>query len=302
MINRVSHNTILAFIATIAWTFCAYADDVQVMTARGSTSATAMPKSIVVYDVAAIDTLDALGVRMAGIPDNIFVSYLDHVTQNMLPVGTLFEPDYEALVNLAPDLIIAGGRSSELVGPLSAIAPAIDMTIWGEGFVKQAIDRLDAFSLITGTEHKAVTLKSAFYDKIEQVKFSIAGKGTGLILLVNGPKISVYGAGSRFGWLHKTLGLPEAVPVLGNTPHGEVVSFEFISETNPDWLVVIDRGAALNASGESAAQVLDNELIGRTNAWSNGQVVYLNAADVYIAGGGYQSMMRTMNQMIAAFE
>lgn len=298
----MTHFTGFASIAlALSLTSTAFADEVTIETALGAATINAQPEIIVALDVAAIDTLDALGVTVAGIPAPHFVGYLDEVAANATVVGSLFEPDFEALVNLNPDLIVAGGRSSTLVEPLSEIAPTIDMTIWGDNHVDQVLARLAAYGVITGTEDKAAELETALTDKIAAASAAIEGQGTGLIILANGPKVSAYGAGSRFGWLHAALGLPEAVEGVDAQTHGEAISFEFIAEANPDWLLVIDRGAAIGAEGESAAQTLDNALVAGTNAAQNGHVIYLNSANIYIAGGGVQSMSSTLDEIIAAF-
>src|SRR5690606_41003609 len=70
--------------------------------------------------------------------------------------------------------------------------------------------------------------------------------------------ISAYGPGSRFGILHDTLGVAPAVEDVEAATHGEAISFEFILETNPDWLFVVDRDAATGEGGEAAAQVLED--------------------------------------------
>src|SRR5699024_10033538 len=44
------------------------------------------------------------------------------------PVGTAFEPDYEAINALEPDLIIVSGRSSDTYSEMSKIAPTVDLT------------------------------------------------------------------------------------------------------------------------------------------------------------------------------
>ena len=46
---------------------------------------------------------------------------------------------------------------------------------------------------------------------------------------------------------------------------------------------------------------LDNALVAGTTAWEKGQVIYLNSANVYVAGGGYQSMMDAMDTLLAGF-
>lgn len=278
----------------------AMADTVAIDTYTGAAEAPANPQNIAVFDVAAIDTLDALGVKPAGAVENLYVTYLDDVAKDVTPLGNLFEPDFEAVAALAPDLIIAGGRSSKVVPDLAKIAPAIDMTIWDDT-VASGLARLDAYGKLFGKEAEAAALAAAFNEKLAAAKAAIADQGKALIVMTNGPKVSAYGAAGRFGWLHNTLGLPEAVEAVEKATHGEAISFEFIAEANPDILVVVDRLAAIGREGESAKATLDNALVHGTNAWKNGKVIYLDSASLYIAGGGIQSMTITLDQIIAAF-
>ncbi|WP_195818670.1 siderophore ABC transporter substrate-binding protein [Roseobacter sp. MH60115] len=278
------------------------AAEVTVETATGEMTVAAPPERIVALDIAAIDTLDALDVPVAGVPAPVYVGYLQDAAAQATQVGSLFEPDFEAIANLAPDLIIAGGRSSTQVAPLSEIAPTLDMTIWGDDHIAQALARLEAYGELTGTEEKAAKLADAFADKLEKTRTSITGRGDALIVMTNGPKISAYGAGSRFGWLHRGLDLPEAAPGVDAQTHGEAISFEFIAQADPDWLIVIDRASALGQTSAAASATLDNALVAGTTAWRSGQVIHLNAANVYIAGGGIQSMMETLDRMRAGFE
>lgn len=279
----------------------AFADPVTVDTYAGPVTVDTAAQTISVLDVAAIDTLDALGVSIAGVPENVFVDYLDDVTADATKVGSLFEPDFEALAILGTDLIVAGGRSSRRVEELAEIAPTVDMTIWGEDHVAQVLSRVDALAALTGTADAAESIKSDFTAKIEEAKAAVAGKGNALIVLTNGPAVSVYGAGSRFGWLHEALEIPEAVDGVDAQTHGEAVSFEFIADANPDWMIVVDRAAAIGADNQAAEATLDNALVAGTTAAKEGQIVYLNASDIYIAGGGVQSMTRTMDEIIAGF-
>jgi iron complex transport system substrate-binding protein len=118
--------------------------------------------------------------------------------------------------------------------------------------------------------------------------------------MTNGPKVSAYGRGSRFGWLHSALDLPEAFENLTPEVHGDAVSFEFIAEVNPDWLIVVDRSVAIGEKS-SAQTTLDNPLVAGTTAAENDQIIYLSAAPLYIAGGGYTSLLTTLGEMTAAF-
>ncbi|GAB1361017.1 hypothetical protein MASR1M32_02530 [Rhodobacter sp.] len=78
------------------------AEDVTIVTATGDVTLPAHPATIAVLDVAAIDSLTALGVTVAGVPDNLYVDYLGDVAASATPVGTLFEPNLEVLAGLSP--------------------------------------------------------------------------------------------------------------------------------------------------------------------------------------------------------
>ncbi len=286
----------LAFLAAPA-----FADTLTVDTARGMTEVPRAPEIVTAFDVAVVDTLDALGVKVAGTMGSLYVDYLDHVTAEAADLGTFFEPDVEALHAMSPDLIIVGTRSSDQVDSLSKIAPVIDMTTGGD-VIGDALARLRAFGEIFELQQQAADLEVAFDAKLGKAKSIVGGKGTALIVMTNGPKISAYGAGGRFGWLHHAVGLPQAAPEIGASTHGESISFEFIKKVDPDWLIVVDRLAAIGRPGESAKATLDNALVQGTKAWESGQVIYLNAADIYIAGGGIQSLNRTLDTLIAAFD
>lgn len=289
----------LGAFAILASGSLAYAD-VEIATARGPVSLPDIPETVAVLDVAAIDTLAALGVMPVAVPDNLYVTYLDDVATAAEPAGTLFEPDLEELAMLAPDVIIAGGRSATQVDALSGIAPTLDMTISSDLFA-DAEARIDAYGALFGREAEAAALEAELEEKVAAAKAAAEGRGSALILMVSGTKISAFGSGSRFGWIHDTLGIPEADRAINSANHGDAVSFEFVADVNPDWLIVIDRSVAVGEQGPGAAQTLDNPLVAGTTAWQNDQVVYLDPAAIYIAGGGYTSMSRTLDQMTEAF-
>lgn len=286
-----------------ALTLCAspvLADTVTIDTSAGPVEVAANPAKVAVFDIAALDSLAALGVKPVGTAAPVRVDYLDAAIEGAEAIGTLFEPDYEAVAALSPDLVIVGGRSAGVAGDLARIAPTIDMTV-GVDTVGDGLARLAAYGKIFGKEAEAAELKAELEAKLETAKAAVAGKGDALIVMTNGPKISAYGSGGRFGWLHSTLGIPEAVDEVEQATHGEAISFEFIRDADPDILIVLDRLAAIDADGESAQATLDNALVHETKAWKTGKVIYLEPARLYIANGGITSMMDTLDQVIAAF-
>jgi len=273
------------------------AESVTVETARGPVEIATVPEKIVVYDIAALDTLSALGVDVAGTPGDVYVDYLDEVRAAAEPVGTLFEPDFEAVYALKPDLVITGTRSAGQTGPLGELAPAIDMTISGTELVAQARARLAAYGELFGKQELASRLDADLQASIDTVKTAAEGAGKALIVLTNGPKISVYGPGSRFGWLHTDLGIAPASADIHASNHGEAVSFEFIRDLNPDWLLVVDRASAVGANSASARATLDNQLVAETTAWKKGQVIYLDPGKIYISAGGYRALRATLGEL-----
>lgn len=279
----------------------ALADTVTIETARGPMEVPFQPQKVAVFDISAMDTIDALGVKIAGYPSRVFHDYLAHVAETGVKVGTLFEADLEAVNVMQPDLIVAGGRSSEQVEPLSALAPTIDMTIWGKDVLGQVRARLKAYGAIFGKEDKATAMDTDLMASLERVKTLAADQGRVLVVQTNGPKISVYGPGSRYGWYHEELGLTQAVENITASRHGEAVSFEYIQKVNPDWMIVVDRSAAIGQEGAAAAETLDNKLVAETTAWSKGQVIFMNSAENYVSAGGYRSLMHTLAALETAF-
>jgi iron complex transport system substrate-binding protein len=294
MLKTIS--VIMALVATPIW-----AQEVSIQTFFGVKNAPQYPENVAVFDFSVLDSLTALEVKVQGLVQPVTLAYLKDAAAGTIPVGSLFEPDFEAVFAMQPDLIIAGGRSSEQVPELAKIAPALDMTVWADT-VDEGLARLAAYGEIFGREDQAKTLSEAFTKKVDATKTLAAEKGSALILMTNGPKVSGYGAGGRFGWLHTKLGLKEAVPNLEKTTHGEAISFEFIRDAKPEILIVVDRLAAIGQNGASAQTTLDNPLVHETPAWKSGRVIYLSSGPIYIASGGIQSMNLIVDEILAGLK
>lgn len=292
-----------AFVAA-ALASTASAADITVSHAQGETAVPANPQKVVVFDFAALDNLDNLGVKVTGVPGGMsFPDYLKKYSgEEYAKVGTLFEPDYEAVNAAEPDLIIVAGRSAAKYAELAKIAPTIDLTVKPTEFIAGTEANIEKLGRIFGKEAEAKTANDKLNADIAAIKEKAANKGTGLVILTTGGKISAYGPGSRFGVIHDVYGIQPAAPDLSVGTHGQPVSQEFILKTNPDWLFVIDRDAAIGREGSSARQVLDNDLVHQTTAWKKDQVVYLNAQNWYLVGGGITALHDTITQLEQAFD
>ena len=273
--------------------------------AHGTTVVPAAPKSVLVFDMASFDTLQALGVDVKGVPDAKFPPQLaKYAGKQYIKVGSLFEPNYEAVNAAKPDLIIIGGRSAAKYADLAKLAPTIDLTIDVKDYPAAVYANAQTLARIFGKEAQAKTLIDRAQASVAALKQEASRAGKGMTLLTTGGKMSAYGPGARFGAVvHDSFGIPAAQARLNISNHGQAISNEFILQTNPDWLFVIDRDAAIGREGASAQRMLDNELVRQTTAWKKQQVVYLDAVNWYVLGGaGLTSLQANVDQLTAALK
>ena len=202
--------------------------------------------------------------------------------------------------SLEPDLIIVGGRTSKQLEAMSEIAPAIDLTVWGNDYLKQFYKATETLASIVDKEHEAAEKLAQIKHKVSQVNAAAQGAGNALFILTTGGKISAYGPGSRFGWLHEELGVEAAVENIKEATHGEPVSFEFLQEIDPDWLFVLDRDAAIGRATGAAEALLDNELVHNMKAHKNQQIVYLDGVSWYLVASGITAVDTAVSQVLAA--
>jgi len=272
---------------------------VTVAHAQGTATIGATPQKVVVFDIGALVTLDDLGVPVVGVPklEGLPERLAEYAGEKYTKVGTLFEPDYEKVNELAPDLIIVGGRSAAAYPELSKIATTVDVSVDNAKFLASFRERVEAVGAIFGKQDQVRERLDALTAKVSEVAGRNPTQGKrGLVVLTTGGKISAYGPGSRFGIVHDPLGVTPAAEGLGTDTHGNAVSAEFIAQTNPDVLYVVDRDSAIGDNGQAARRVLDNALVNGTNAARNNRVVYLSPFEWYIAPTGLSSV----ESMVAA--
>ena len=296
---------LFASIAAGAFLFAgaALAGEVTVKHAQGETKLPDVPQKVITFDLSSLDTLDALRVKVAGVPTIKMPDYLSkYAADDYAKIGTLFEPDYEAVNAAQPDLIIVGGRSAAKYAELAKIAPTIDLTADAANFVKSSEDNVRTLANLFGKDKEAEAALTKLNAKKDELKALAAKSGTGLLVLTTGGKISAYGPGSRFGVIYDDFGVKPAAADIKPGGHGQPISFEYILEKNPDWLFVIDRDAAIGREGVAAEKFLDNAVVAQTNAWKNKQVIYLDGAAWYLNASGLTSMEKIVDQLIAGLK
>ncbi|GAB3352728.1 siderophore ABC transporter substrate-binding protein [Modestobacter lapidis] len=269
------------------------------------------PENIVVFDMASLDTIGALGGEVAGAPLDSVPGYLqDSLAADAFNAGTLFEADLVEIEAQQPDLIVIGGRSAALYEDLSEIAPTVDLSM--RGSFTETLERNATFlGEVLGAEDEAAAAVDEIEAGIEEARQVTADAGTGLGLMVSGGELSALapagadasGRGARGGLIYDTFGVQPVVEDIQAATHGEPVSFEYLLETNPDHLWVVDRDAAINAEGaQAAAAVLDNEIVRQTTAAQQDQIHYLDPTAWYVVFGGIETAQIMIDDVLQIAE
>lgn len=289
------------------------------------------PQRVVVLDLANLDILDNLGLgdRIVGVP-TITLDYLKAYEENdgISIVGTVKTPDLEAVMACEPDLIFMGGRMAEYYDELCKIAPVLRLTTAaGAGLIESIRANAKTVGSIFGEGEQVDTLLTQYDARITALaefaegktcllgmcttgSFNLLGNDGRCSIIVNEIGFDNIGAdaaassgesgrgsggsrgGSEGGAVTEEPG-SEGTSSGGSTPtHGNEASFELVVSLNPDYIFVMDRDAAIGTNGAQMAQeVMENELVMKTDAYQNGNLVILEHPGIwYLAEGGITSL------------
>ncbi|MDO5658818.1 MAG: ABC transporter substrate-binding protein [Paracoccus sp. (in: a-proteobacteria)] len=281
-----------------------WAEPVTITHQQGETVIEDVPQTVFVADWAAFDNLNALGVEVQGIPGSATPAYLEPLLPaDAARIGSLQEPDFEQIAAANPDLVIVAARSRTAYPTMSQITTTLDASIDNAALIDGVKEWLTTYGEIFQRQDRAAELIGNLDAKLEEARAAAQGKGTGLVIVTNAGKIGIYGPASRVSWIYDELDVPSVFDDVDDRDHGgDAISFEYLAETNPDWLFVVDRDAGVNGTaGEAARALLDNELLHGTNFWANDQIVYLDPAAAYVTMHGYTGLMLLLDQVIAGY-
>jgi iron complex transport system substrate-binding protein len=151
--RRLGRGVIVLAAAGLALTACGGGDSESsgptrtVKHAMGATEVPDKPERVVVLDSDKLDTMHTLGLTPVGaaLPDQAagMPKYLGDGFAEVKSVGTLQEPDVEAIAALKPDLILGSKfRQEKFYGELSKVAPTVFTEsvgkTWKENFLLDA--------------------------------------------------------------------------------------------------------------------------------------------------------------------
>lgn len=298
------------------------AEPVQIQHAQGVTTVAEVPARTVVFDLAALDNLQALGIEATAVPDASFTGErARYADPRYAKVGTLFEPDLDAVRALEPDLIIVGDRSAPSYEALSQIAPTLDLTPSTDNFFNDVVAGIESLGRVYDRQAQAVTLVAGLRELRDQVAARAAGQDGVVLFALNG-NASPHAPGARFGTPLDVLGLASTLPALDTpwvrtadtrsarpkpgSPEAEAArvaaaqALAAAMQAGPDWLIVLDRGVA--TGGGEATDLAAIEAVAGSSAWQAGRVLRLDPAGWYLSAGSHAVIRQTLEQFLQELE
>lgn len=255
------------------------------------------PQRIAVIDFASLDILDNLGLgdRVVG-SVNVTLDYISSYNdkEGVTNIGTLKEPDMEAIMACEPDIIFMAGRASDYYDSLVEIAPVVRLTTDSEiGLVESVRKNGKTIASIFGLEDEVDAKLAAYDERIAALAEFAEGK-TAIVGMFSGGTYNLLGNDGRCSIIGTEIGF-ENLGISEDTAtatHGNEASYEFIVDADPDYMFVMNRDAAIGSDGADLAQdVIENELVMETNVYKDGHIVYLEHPGIwYTAEGGITAL------------
>ncbi|MFC2947873.1 siderophore ABC transporter substrate-binding protein [Virgibacillus sediminis] len=269
----------------------------------GETEVPVNPENAVVFDYGILDSLDYLGIDVAGVSKTALPDYLAHYdSDDYENIGSLKEPDFEKIAEIDPDVIIISARQASLYDQLSEIAPTIHLGVDPTRYMDSFKENMNKLGKIYGKTEEIEEAVTEIEDSIAELTEKTQGmEEEGLIILANDDKMSAYGPSSRFGLIHDVFGVPASDEGIEASTHGMNISPEYVMEQDPDLLYVVDRAAVVGGD-TSAQQLVENELTKNTKAYQKDQIYYLSPDYWYLSGGGLVSVKEMVNEIKASLE
>lgn len=261
---------------------------IEVTDLRGTVEVPAEPTRIIATDNRLFRALDEWGVDLVAAPVPLVADGVSYKDADLVDLGSHREPNMEGFVAAEPDLILNGQRFGDHYDAIKDLLPdvaIVDTDIDPEKpFDEELRRQITLAGQVLGHEDDAEELIGKFDAAIEAATSAYNPDETVMGLLTSGGDIS-YSApetGRAVGPLFPMLNLTPALEQeAGDTSHGDDISVEAIAAANPDWIVVLDRDAAVQAEGEeyTSAQELieESEALQSVTAVKEGQVIYLPA-------------------------
>lgn len=259
------------------------------------------PKNVVVLDFGSLDIMTKLGVEPVALPKSTLPSYLEqYKDEKYIDLGSLKEFDLEKINEAEPDLIIIEGRQESYYEDLKKIAPVLYLGTVNNDIFTSAENNAKVLGKVFDKEEGVTTELESINKRLEAVNAKVKeNNATALMVMFNEGSLSVYGEGSRYDMVYSKFGFTPADANIQSSNHGQNISFEYLKEKNPDYLLVLDRGAITGAQA-SVKEAIENELVKTTKSYQDGHIVYVDPQAWYVGGSGIMAIDTIISDMETA--
>lgn len=288
------------------------ATSVEVEDNNGTHTIAVPPKSVVATDNRTFQTLSDWDVKLSAAAVALMPDTIAYVNDDsIVDLGTHGEPDLEAVVAVEPDLIIVGQRFTQFSEDFTKLAPEASVLSLdprdGEPFDEELKRQVSVLGEIFGKQDEAKKLGDDLDAAIARVKDAYDPSQTVMAVITSGGEIGyvVPSTGRTLGPVFDFAGLTPALEVEGSEDHqGDDISVEAIADSNPDWILVMDRDAAVAADDpeyKPSNEILDgSEALANVTAVKEGNIIYM-PADTY-TNEGIQTYTEFLNDFADALE
>lgn len=278
---------------TEAESTAAQAKTVEVTDIHGTVTVPVNPKTVVALDNRTFETLSDWGIKLAAVPKGVMPADSLYVADSEVQdIGNHSEPNLEIIAAADPELVIVGQRFASYYEDIKKLVPnaaVVDLSFQvskeagksGESFVNGLKDSTITLGKIFNKNEEAEKLTADFDQAIEKAKSAYNGTDKIMSVVVSGGDIGFSAplSGRVWGPLYEVFGWTSALEVSGATSdhQGDDISVEAIAQSNPDWIFVLDRDAAISSTKDAvpAQDVINNSpALQNTTAITKGHVVY----------------------------
>ncbi len=272
---------------------------VEIKDIHGLVTVPVNPQKVISLDNRTYETLSDWGIELVAAPKGVMPADSPYVAdESVLDIGNHREPNLEIIAAADPDLVIVGQRFASYYEEIKKLVPnavVIDLNFDvseeadkpGENLVNGLKDSTVALGKIFDKNKEAEQLTADFDQAIEAVKSAYNGTDTIMSVVVSGGNIgfSAPHSGRVWGPMYEVFGWVPALEIDNTTSdhQGDDISVEAIAQSNPDWIFVLDRDAAVSSTTDAvpAQDVIDQSpALQNVTAVSEGHIVYA-PADTY---------------------
>ena len=285
---------------------------VEITDNEGTKTVPSPPQSVVATDNRIFETLHDWDIVLKAAPRALMPDTNPYKTdESIVDLGNHREPKLEEVVAVNPDVIINGQRFTQHGEKLAEFAPdAVIITLDprdGEPFDEELKRQVTVLGEIFDKKTEAEELAKEFDDAIARAKAAYNTDDTVMAVNVSGGNIGYIapGQGRTLGPVFDFLGMTPALEEVEGASanhQGDDISVEAIAQSNPDWILVMDRDAAAGADDAApASQIIDSsEALKGVTAVQEGNVIYM-PADTY-TNEGIQTYTEFLNSFAEALE